>query len=185
MTDPFSILGLDPKLDLDLRAAEERHRELSRALHPDKHATLPAAQRRMALGRAIEVNEAWRAIKDPIRRAEALFARLGVPHGETSEPKAPPELLMEMMEAREELSEATRKKDLSLIERLEQAMKEREKKTLAALGRALDGALSAPEETRATEAKKHLSLLGELRYLRRFLDEAAAVQEGLLDSHAT
>jgi molecular chaperone HscB len=44
----------------------------------------------MALSRAIEVNEAWRALRDPIKRAEALLVRLGVPVGETAEPKARP-----------------------------------------------------------------------------------------------
>ena len=112
MSDPFQTLGIDPRFDIDLKAVEARHRELSRALHPDRYAQAPAAERRMALSRAIEVNEAWRAVRDPIKRAESLFQRLGVPSGETAEPNPSTELLMEMMEAREELSDAARAKNM-------------------------------------------------------------------------
>ncbi len=67
--DPFATLGIDPAFNIDLAAVEQRHRDLSRALHPDKFSGAPAAERRLALNRAIEVNEAWRAVRDPIRRA--------------------------------------------------------------------------------------------------------------------
>ncbi len=44
----------------------------------------------MALGRAIEVNEAFRILKDPVRRAEALLALHGVQSGEGKEPPRRP-----------------------------------------------------------------------------------------------
>ena len=84
MTDTFTTHGIEPALDIDVRAVEARHRELSRALHPDRFSQAPANERRMALSRAIEVNEAWRAIRDPIKRGEALFRYIGVPGGETA-----------------------------------------------------------------------------------------------------
>src|SRR5690242_13592019 len=112
MNDPFATLGVEARFDLDPRALERRHRDLSRALHPDRYTGAGSAERRIALSRAIDVNEAFRALKDPIRRAEALIRRAGVAVGETAEPRPPPALLMEMMEAREELSEAARARDL-------------------------------------------------------------------------
>src|SRR6185503_15334256 len=114
-SDPFEILGMEPRFDLDLRALEQRHRDLSRALHPDRYAGAPSAERRLALSRAIEVNDAWRMLRDPIRRAEAILRRGGVEIGETLEPKPSPDLLMEMMESREALSDAARKKDLAAV----------------------------------------------------------------------
>ena len=94
MADPFDTLGVEPRFDLDSSALEQRHRDLSRALHPDRYTGAPAAERRLSLGRAIDVNEAFRVLKDPIRRAEALLRRAGVPVGEISEPRPPPDLLM-------------------------------------------------------------------------------------------
>jgi molecular chaperone HscB len=163
--DPFDMLGIEARFDIDLRELELKHRELARALHPDRYASAPAAERRMALSRAIEVNEAARALKDPIRRAEALAKRRGLAVGEATEPKPSPELLMEMMEAREELAEAARKKDAAKIAKLAGAMRERERAVKAKLGAAFEGTGDA------------LPLLGELRYVRRFLDELAAFEE--------
>ncbi len=41
--DPFATLGIEPRFDLDVRAVEARHRELSRTLHPDRYSGAPAA----------------------------------------------------------------------------------------------------------------------------------------------
>src|SRR5947209_468846 len=106
--DPFATLGLERKYAIDLKTIEARHRDLSRALHPDKYAGAPATERRAALSKAIEVNEAWRTIRDPIKRAEALLrlSGLGDRIGETREPKPSPAFLLEVMSAREDLEEA-------------------------------------------------------------------------------
>lgn len=176
MNDPFDILGVEPRFDLDLRELDQRHRDVSRALHPDRYTGAPPAERRMALGRAIEANEAVRLLRDPIRRAEALLKRTGAAVGETGEPKASPALLMEMMESREELSEAAKKKDLARVKKLGEAMTAREAATLAALGAAFGSSLLPTQSTAAV-----LPLLGELRYLKRFLDEVSAIEEDLTD----
>jgi molecular chaperone HscB len=174
MADPFETLGVEPRFNLDLRALEQRHRDLSKALHPDRYTGAPAAERRLALGRAIDVNEAFRALRDPIRRAEALLRKGGVAVGETAEPPAPPALLMEVMEAREELSDAARAKDLGAIQRLGAAMAARQEATLARLAQAFDAAVTEPQKIGGA-----LPLLGELRYVRRFLDEVSALEEEL------
>jgi molecular chaperone HscB len=178
MNDPFDTLGVAPRFALDLPALELRHRDLSRALHPDRFAGAPAAERRMSLGRAIDVNEAFRALKDPVRRAEALLRRAGAAVGEISEPRPPASLLMEMMEVREELADAKRGRDLAVVERLATTMREREKSTLARLGRAFDGDAGPPALAPAAP-QEILPLLGELRYIRRFLDEVSAIEEEL------
>ena len=86
--DPFAILGIARSFDVDVKAVEKTHRELSRALHPDKYAGAGPSERRAALTKAVEVNEAWRAVRDPVKRAEALFSLAGIVVGETNEPKA-------------------------------------------------------------------------------------------------
>ena len=98
MVDPFDILGIAPTFDVDLAVLEQRYRDLSRVLHPDKHVGSGPSERRLALGKAVEVNEAWRLLRDPLRRAEALFRRAGVDIREGTEPKADPAFLMEMMD---------------------------------------------------------------------------------------
>lgn len=171
MSDPFDTLGVEPRFDLDSTKLAERHRDLSRALHPDRYAGAPAAERRLALGKAIEVNDAYRVLKDPVRRAEALLRRAGIPVGETAEPKPSQALLMDMMEQREELADARRAKDLQAVHKLAVSMRTREQAVLEQLGRALSA-----EGGAVAQALPHL---GELRYLRRFLDEVSAIEEDL------
>ena len=175
MNDPFATLGIEPRFEIDLRQMEQRHRDLSRALHPDRYSGTPAAERRLALGRAIEVNDSFRLLRDPIRRGEALMRRAGIPVGETEEPKPTMELLMEMMESREELSDAARKKDAAAIKKLGDAMRAREETVIASLGAGFDEAGGDRDRLRAILPK-----LGELRYLRRFLDEVSALEEELV-----
>lgn len=174
MTDPFETLGVEARFDLDLPAIEQRHRDLSKALHPDRYAGAPPAERRLALSRAIDVNEAYRVLRDPIRRAEALIRRGGVPVGEVAEPKAAPALLMEVMEAREELAEARASKDLARVASLGAAMSKRQSAIESRLAREIADAGADQDKLRSV-----LPSLGELRYVRRFLDEVSAIEEDL------
>ena len=170
--DPFETLGVEPLFGLDLASLEQRHRDLSRALHPDRHAASGAAERRMALGRAIEVNEAFRVLKDPVRRAEALLAQRGVLSGEGKEPPASPALLMEVMERREALAEIRQHNNEAALQRQIADVRAKEARTLAIL----IGEFAAPSLNSAEILKR----IGELRYYRRFLEEAASIADDLL-----
>jgi len=175
MIVPFDILGIAPRFDLDLGAVEQRYRDLSRVLHPDKHVGSPAAERRMALGRAVEVNEAWRLVRDPIRRAEALLRRGGVEVREGTEPKASPEFLMDILEQREALAGAKTKRDRAAALQLGSEIRARETAALARLSAGLDRSSEAGKN--GADLAALLPLLGELRYYRRFLDELGAIED--------
>jgi molecular chaperone HscB len=178
MTDPFTILGVEPGFELDLSELERRHRELSRALHPDRHVGRPSSERRQALNRAIEVNDAWRALKSPVKRAEALLRKLELDVAEGREPKPDPSLLMSMMEHREELADARRSGDAVRVRRLaEAAMRERDQ-VLASLSAAFSEVLSAPADAAGTR-ERLLRRVGELRYYERLLDEVSAIEDEL------
>lgn len=171
MTDPFETLGFEPVFDLDPALLERRHRELSRALHPDRYAGRPASERREALGRAIVVNHAFRALKDPIVRAEALLARHGMVVEEKGGKPADPMLLMEVLERREALGDAKRNGDLATVRRLATEVRERERAALDGIQR---GFTATPPDLPLVEKE-----LGELRYHRRFLDEVAVIEDEL------
>ena len=177
MPDPFTLLGVEPRYDLDLLALKEQHRELSRALHPDRYAGRAAAERRAALGRAIEVNQAWRALSDPVFRAEALLERLGVATGETAEPQADPGFLAEMLDRRESLSEARRERSLEAVRSLAADMRQKESALVGDLGEHFARLAVDPDRSSATLLRKKL---GELRFCRRFLDEASSIEDDLL-----
>jgi molecular chaperone HscB len=167
--DPFATLGVQARFDLDLAAVEKTHRELSRALHPDRYVSAGATERREALGKAIEVNEAWRILRDPIRRAQALLSLRGVTVAEGREPQADPEFLMEMLEQREALDEAKQAKDLARIHTMATGIEARAK--------AVEGELVAGFAR--GEAASLVGKVGELRFFRRFLEEVSAIEDEL------
>jgi molecular chaperone HscB len=167
--DPFETLGIPRQFSVDLAAVERTHRELSRALHPDRFVGAPPSERRAALARAIEVNEAWRVVRDPIRRAEALLALAGVAVGEDREPKADPEFLMEMLEQREALAEAKRARDLDGVRKMAGAIEARV--------HAVDAVLS--EQFARGDFAGLVGRLGEMKFYRRFLDEVSAIEDEL------
>lgn len=171
MNDPFALLGVERRFDLDLATLEKTHRELSRALHPDKYAQAGSSERRAVLEKAASVNEAWRTLRDPIRRAEALFRLAGLRVGEDNEPKATPAFLVAVLEEREALADARAAKDLDKVRAIGAAM--------LASACAAEAKLSAGFAIRPDGAavEKLLPLLGELRFYRRFLDEVRSIEE--------
>ncbi|HSC89296.1 MAG TPA: Fe-S protein assembly co-chaperone HscB [Polyangiaceae bacterium] len=171
MSDAFDLLGLEPRFDIDPVQLDQRHRELSLVLHPDRSSGKSPAERRAMLSRAMEVNEARRRLVDPVQRAELLLVRRGVAVGEGREPAAAPELLMEMMERREELREAGQRRDAQALAKLGEAVTVDRQRAEARLAQLLGG--------EALEASEALRLLGALRYFRRFFDELGALQDEL------
>ena len=171
MTSPFEVLGVPALFALDETELEKRHRDLSKALHPDRYAGRPSSERREALGRAISVNEAFRRLRDPISRAEALLSELGREITESNQPKPEPALLMQVMEQREALSTARRSGDRPRIENI----------AAQASGRAEDATerMADAFSEDPIPVERVLTLLGELRYLRRLKEEAGAALDEL------
>ncbi len=125
----------------------------------------------MALGRAIEVNEAFRTLKDPVRRAEALLMLRGVQSGEGKEPPAPPALLMAVMERREALAEIRISKDQVALGSLIADVERDERRIQTELAQQFANS--------ALDSAEILKKLGELRYYRRFLNEAGSIADDL------
>lgn len=160
--DPFALLGLTPGYDVDPAALERAFFERSKALHPDRVAGAPAAERVAALSRARALNDAYQLVKKPVSRAEYLLARAGVTIGDNE--RLEPAFLMEILELREELAEARVAGELARVEQLQGAMKARRAEALGALP-----ALFAAEDLAAI---KHRLIV--LRYIHRYLEECDA-----------
>lgn len=177
LPSPFELFGLQPRFQLDETALANQHRDLSLALHPDRYAGRPASERRAALSRAIEINAAFRILRDPLQRAEAVLRARGVPVGEEQQGAVPPEFLFATMERREALSEAARGRNRTAIEQLMKQVRQEEEAVLQSLAHCLDASLQSEFSLQeAEEARLHL---GKLRYFRRFFDEAEALLDEL------
>lgn len=161
--DPFALLGLPAAYDVDLAALERAFFERSKAVHPDRVAGAPAAERVVALSRSRALNDAYQLIKKPVSRAEYLLARAGVTIGDNE--RLEPAFLMEILELREELAEARAAGNLVRVEQLQGAMQARRAEALAAL----PGLFAAQDLV----ALKHRLIV--LRYIHRYLEECDAV----------
>jgi molecular chaperone HscB len=172
MSDPFTTLGVPRRFSLDLRELEQRFRDLSRALHPDKHAQASPAERRVAAEKSVAVNDAFRILKNPQTRAAALLAASGRTVEEHT--RADPALLAEILELREELDGVRNAPDRDALvatmrARVESHVNEAEKVIAEAFDH--DDAPVPAKLDRAYES------LVKLRYLYRFLEEADAMLE--------
>ena len=113
------------------------------------------------------MNEAWRIVRDPIRRAEALLALTEIKMDDEGEVRLPPDFLLEMLEQREALAAAKAARDLPGVRRLGDAVRESAGSTERELA---DGLASGPREA-------HGGALHKLRFFRRFLDEVSAIED--------
>ena len=113
--DPFAALGVEPRYDLAADELEHKFRELSRRLHPDRFAKAGAKERLLSLQAATSLNDAYRKLKHPLRRAEALLAHGGFVIGEQD--KMGGEFLMEMMELGEAIHDAKESGEAAELER--------------------------------------------------------------------
>jgi molecular chaperone HscB len=172
--DAFDTLGLEPSFRLDLQELSKRQIQLSQALHPDKFVGRSAGERRQALSRAIEVNEAHRALKSPLERAKILLSRLEDSHGEVEAPMSP-EFLMEMMELREKLRELGRGRKVDEIESLHATVQQSHSALLEEVSGSFELALNAPSTLDKNLIQGLHERVAKLRYFRRFFDEAEAL----------
>ncbi len=114
--DYFSVFSLEPRLNLHLTALEQEFHRLSRKLHPDRFARASESEKEWSLADTALLNDAYRTLKDPIRRTEYLLklhgAEIGEEHAgkdrqksEMGPSRAPADLLEEVFDLNMQLEE--------------------------------------------------------------------------------
>lgn len=101
----FSFFGLAPNLAVDLDDLKARFYKLSREWHPDRFARASAAEQQLALDSTAILNDGYRVLRDPIRRAEYVLSQNGLDVAEQKAKYVPPELLEEVFELNMALEE--------------------------------------------------------------------------------
>lgn len=177
----FDVFGLSPSPDVDTAALERQHRELSLKLHPDRFAQAEPRERRLSLEQTTALNEAYKTLKDPARRATYLLKLHGVDlerEDAGAQKSMPLAFLEEVMELREALDEAMEAKDAERVRRMATDVEGRSK---AALQEGLE-TLRTLGKAGADEAavKKASHALGRVRYFTRFLEQVDAFEEEML-----
>ncbi|MEK6606542.1 MAG: Fe-S protein assembly co-chaperone HscB [Myxococcota bacterium] len=137
----FDVIGIVEGYHLDADALEAGYKQLARKLHPDRFARADARARRFSLEHATALNEAYRTLRDPVRRAEYLLRVRGrieldidKTGAEGAAPKVDQAFLVEMMELQEALGEARREGRAEEVEKIAADIRRRREEELHAVG---------------------------------------------------
>lgn len=177
----FDMFAMPPAYDVDIPALEKQFRELSLRLHPDRFAQADARERRLSLEQSTALNEAYKTLKDPSRRAFYLLKLHGVDldrEDSAAQRDMPVEFLEEVMELREELEGAMNAKDVTRAQAMAVDVTARQREALheaADALRALQQQHSAAEEQELVKKASHA--MGRVRYFTRFLEQVEEFEE--------
>jgi molecular chaperone HscB len=192
--DYFSVFGLAPKLNLDLPELEHEFHRLSRKLHPDRFARALENEKQWSLADTALLNDAYRTLKDPLRRTEYLLklegAEIGEEHSgkdraqnENGPSRVPADLLEEVFELNMQLEEMRASRAIGDDDQELQA-------SLAAAKEKFDGMMGAVDDdlsvewdrwdegdnaTRGATQKRMVALLDRRRYLSNLVRDVNEV----------
>jgi molecular chaperone HscB len=201
--DYFSFFGFPRKLNIDEKRLEREFYELSRKLHPDVYAQAENREQQWSLEQSSLLNDAYRTLKDPIKRTEYLLRLEGVEleeqsksatekaraTGEVKKQVVPPDLLEEVFELNMQLEELRAQKKLgeddpALIEEIGKQKLELEENyesllsELKSYWHEWDKSLDAgTEEDRRKVRDKMVDLLNRRNYIRNLVRDVNEVLE--------
>jgi len=193
--DFFTFFGFPRKLELDTASLEKEFYALSRRLHPDVFAQAAPQERTWSLEQSSRLNDAYRTLKDPIKRTEYLLRLEGVElseqskqgtekaraTGELKKQVVPEDLLEEVFELNMHLEELRAQKkagedDPALLEEIGKAKLSLEEKYDALFNelkqdwRKWDAAVdSGTEEDRKKILGQMLDVLNRRNYVRNLV----------------
>jgi molecular chaperone HscB len=101
---------------IDPRVLRKEFLQLQAKAHPDMH---PQSEKRRAEATSARINEAYKTLQNPLLRAQYLLSLRGIDVAEDETAKVEdPELLMEVLDAREEIEAAQEEEELDGMKRV-------------------------------------------------------------------
>ena len=111
----FELFGLPQRYRFDPGSLERAYRELQSEVHPDRFAGAGDAQKRVALQSSAHVNEAYRALRDPVERAHYVLKLHGVDALAETDTALPFDFLERQLERREAAEAAVAARDVRAL----------------------------------------------------------------------
>jgi Fe-S protein assembly co-chaperone HscB len=172
--DHFALFGLPQRFSLDDIALTQSWRRLQAAVHPDRYAGAPAAERRLAMQWSTQVNTAYLTLKDAQLRAAYLCELRGAPIDAERNTAMPMAFLLQQMAWREALDEARESGDAAARGALAQAVEDARNRILQQLASLLDDAQPDAQPQAAREAAEAVRVLMFIDKFRQDLAQLAA-----------
>lgn len=161
MDTHFDLFQLPPRFALDASALDSAYRAVQSRIHPDRFASAGQAQKRIAMQWAARANEAYRTLKDPLRRAIYLLQLHGIDVQAETSTQMSSDFLMQQIEWRERIEEAQQARDVAALDTLLAELRAARDELFAALEPELD----KPEQESAAV------LARELLFIERVTEE--------------
>lgn len=167
----FELFDLPTQFTIDLDVLATRYRNLQQAVHPDKYANASDRERRLAVQKASDINEAFQVLKDPLLRGRYLLSLAGTLGDDETDTQMSGEFLMTQMELREELADIKHQSDAldsvtEFIARMDQATQQ------------LTKHLATQLATEKWEAAR--DIVRQMQFFRKLREEALLLEENLL-----
>lgn len=168
--DYFSLFQREPGFAVDLDQLSGRYRELQKVAHPDRFAAGTDHEKRFAAQMTSRINEAYEALKHPLKRAIYLLEQsdVDIEHNPTLDPM----FLMEQIELREEMEEIGEAGEDGLS-RLDE-FRAKTKSVLSELEAEFVGAY--PTSLKGAEQAVY-----KMQFIHKLLSEAKQLEEKILD----
>uniref|UniRef100_A0ACD5Y652 Uncharacterized protein n=1 Tax=Avena sativa TaxID=4498 RepID=A0ACD5Y652_AVESA len=155
--DYFEIFGLDPGYNIKDNNLEGKYKDWQKKLHPDLVHSKSEKERAFAAEQSALVIDAYRTLSKPLPRALYMLQLEGI-HVDEEKTINDPGLLMEMMEIREAVSEAS---DSQTLGKIQSQMKRK----LETWSKSFQEAFEKRDFDRAVEATQRM------RYYERAMEE--------------
>jgi len=169
----YELFGLPEGFAIDAAALDAAYRSVQGAVHPDRFGGASDTERRIAMQFATQANEAYRTLRDPVRRAAYLCALHGADPRVHSNTAMPASFLGLQMEWRERLEEARDARSAEELRVLRDELDDSRASLIARLAEAIDG---------GRDYELAAGLVRQLMFVERFGEDVDAADD-LLAAH--
>lgn len=169
----FELFELPVQFDVSQDHLDTRFRSVQRFLHPDKFASASDAERRWSMQAASFVNEAYQCLSTPIKRASYLLSLNGISLDEETDTQMSPMFLMEQMELREAISDASEASDpYAALDKISAQLNDGRRNSAGEFAKAADDKDWSQARTIVRQWQFLEKLMSEVQSLEARLDDA-------------
>lgn len=154
----FTIFALPQQFEQEDHVLAQRWKDLLAQTHPDRFVSQGQAAQRLATQWTMRINEAYQRLKNPVSRAALLCELAGETIDSETNTTMPVPFLMQQMQWRETLEEAS---SLEQVDKVRKMVKAQRNKTLATLSWLID------EKNDFQQAAQQVRML---MFIDRFID---------------
>lgn len=168
----FELFGLPQTYALERDRLDTAYRELQTAVHPDRFASKPESEQRVAMQWATQANEAYQTLKHPVNRGVYLLHLQGIEALDANNTKMAPAFLMQQMEWREAIEDARADRSVAALDTLTDELREAHRRIEKQLADLID---EKHDFVMASESVR------QLRFMDKLIAEVGDVYEELED----